>query len=119
MALQTLNISGREAARGFWKRRFGNEPTSSQRTFDWVFGVIMPVFCFFFDPVIFNSHLESSLLGRFRPFAYVLSYVSIMAMIGWLLFGERLKWLNAFMAGLFGTGAVISFVLGIFFCLSV
>ena len=99
--------------RGFWERRFGTGPASSRRTFDWVFGVIMPVFCFAIDPIVFTSRLESSLLGRMRPFAYILSYVSIMAMTGWLLFGERLKWLNAFLAGLFGIGAVISFALGI------
>jgi hypothetical protein len=114
MALQALNISGREEVRpGFLERRFGTGPTSSRRTFDWAFGVIMPVVCFVLDPLIFNSRLESSLLGRFRPFAYILSYVSIMAMIGWLLFGKRLKWLNAFLAGLFGIGAVISFALGL------
>jgi MFS family permease len=114
MALQTLNISGREGARpGFLEQRFGTGPTSSRRTFDWVFGVIMPVFCFAVDPVIFTSRVESSLLGGIRPFAYVLSYVSIMAMIAWLFFGERLKWVNAFLAGLFGIGAVISFALGL------
>lgn len=114
MAVQTLNISGRETTRpGFWSRRYGSEPTPSQRTFDWFFGVILPVVCFAFDPFIFTSHWESSLLGSYRPFAYILSYVSIMAMIAWLLFGERLKWLGAFLAGLFGIGAFISFTLGI------
>lgn len=114
MAVQTLNISGRETARpGFWARRFSTGPTHSQRTFDWLFGVIIPVVCFVFDPFIFTSRWESSLLGGFRPFAYILSYVSIMAMIAWFLFGERLKWLNAFLAGLFGIGALISFTLGV------
>lgn len=114
MAFQNLNISGNDAARpGFWERRFPGEPTHNRRTFDWVFGVIIPVVCFAFDPVVFNSFLEKSLLGKFRPFAYVLSYVSIMAVIGWFLLGERLKWLNAFLAGLFGVSAIISFALGI------
>lgn len=114
MPLQILNISGNEAVRpGFWERRFGTGPAHSQRTFDWVFGVIMPLVCFVFDPFIFTSRWERSLLGGIRPFAYILSYVSIMALIAWFLLGKRLKWLNAFLAGLFGVGAVISFALGI------
>lgn len=101
------------ASTGFWSRQFQIDATHKQRVFDWLFGVIVPVVCFAFDPIVFKGRFESGLLGAFRPFAYILSFASIMAMMAWLLWGARLKWLNGFLSGLFGVGGIISFSLGI------
>jgi hypothetical protein len=98
----------------FWKRQFGKEATTKQRYYDWIFGVVMPVICFAFDPFVFKSSNGAAFLGALKPFAYLLSYVSVMAMMAWLLFGARLKWLNALLAGLFTVGGTISLLVGIF-----
>ena len=98
----------------FWRRQFQSEATESSRKFDWLFGVILPVICFVFDPIVFkNNGIGATLLGNYKPFAYLLSFVSVMAMSAWLIWGAKLKWLNAFLAGLFAVGGIISFGIGV------
>jgi len=110
--MQTLRINEEETEfeKGFWRRQFQTEPTAAQMKFDWTFGVILPVICFVFDPIVFEA---GSSLAAFKLFAYVLSFVSVMAMAARLIWGAKLKWLNAFLAGLFAVGGVISLAIGI------
>src|SRR5215203_824983 len=100
---------------GFWKRRFSQEPTRKQRIFDWAYGVVIPLICVAADPIIFRTSgpYGSGLLGSARPFAYLLSAASILAMAAWLLWGERLRWLAAPMAGLFFVGGGVSLLVGL------
>ena len=99
-----------ETEKGFWKRQFQTQSTRAQRKFDWLFGVILPVICFAFDPIVFTNQ---TFLGNYKTFGYVLSFVSIMAMAAWLIWGAKLKWLNAILAGLFIVGSVVSLGIGI------
>jgi hypothetical protein len=105
-----------EAPKGFWRRQFQKKATAAQKKFDWIFGVVLPVICFVFDPIVFKGSLlgnEGAWLGDFKFFAYVLSFVSVMAMSAWLIWGAKLKWLNGFLAGLFAVGGLISLGIGI------
>ena len=92
--LETLNQDFRESLTnepkredelktGFWRRQFNADVTTGQRKFDWVFGVILPVSCIFFDPIVFTN--GNALLGAYKPFAYLTSYAAIMMTIAWLL----------------------------------
>jgi hypothetical protein len=56
---------------------------------------------------------ERPLLGGLRILANVLSFSAILAMMAWLLFGEKLKGSNAFFAGLFAVSAGFSLLVGI------
>lgn len=95
--------------KAFWRRQFQTESTKSQKIFDWFFGVILPVACFVFDPTVFKGDAVGvSYLGNIKPFAYVLSFVSVMAMAAWLIWGAKLKWLSAPLAGLFAVGSAVS-----------
>lgn len=108
------NSTKNKVKRGFWRRQFQIETTSKQTIFDWIFGVGLPVICFVFDPIVFkNNGLGNAILGNFKPFAYLLSFISVMAMSAWLIWGEKLKWLNAFLAGAFAIGGIISLAVGI------
>ncbi len=106
----------------FLKRQFSAVTTLSQRKFDWVFGVGLPVVCIAADPIVFRSAgffepiLENggqALLSEYKIFAYALSTVSIMAMAAWLLWGSKLGELRPFLGGLFLTAAAISTIVGI------
>ena len=98
----------------FWRRQFQIESTSKQKGFDWIFGVILPVVCFVFDPIVFKGNVwGAAMFGNYKPFAYILSFVSVMAMSAWLIWGAKLKWLNAFLAGLFLIGGIVSLCIGI------
>jgi hypothetical protein len=99
---------------GFWKRQFQVQGNSKQKVYDWIFGVILPVICFVFDPIVFKGNAWGvAVFGNYKPFAYLLSFVSIMAMAAWLIWGAKLKWLNGFLAGLFFIGGLISLGIGI------
>src|SRR5260221_6371015 len=94
---------------GFWKRQFQPETTRSQKTFDWMFGVVLPVTCFFFDPIVFKTHsFGSALLGPYKPFAYLFTFVSIMAMVGWLLGIKGLRNFSAALGSLFAVGGLMA-----------
>jgi hypothetical protein len=99
----------------FWKRQFERKVTRKQNVFDWLFGVILPVFCVMADPIIFDSWLrnEEALFWMFKPFAYLLSFVSIMAMMAWLIWGDKLKGICAAISGLFFAGGLVSLGVGI------
>ena len=77
----------------FWRRQFGKTVTNRQRFYDWAFGVVMPVICFAFDPIVFKN--GGDLLGKYTVFAYMLSFASIMTTMAWLIWGDRLKVLAA------------------------
>lgn len=97
---------------GFWKRQFGPEVTVGQRRFDWAVGVALPLICFLFDPFVFKVKAGDALLENYRFAAYMLAFVSISAMTAWLFWGERLRWLNGWLAGLFFVGSGISLIVG-------
>ncbi len=100
----------------FWRRQFQKGVTNKQKVFDWIFGVILPVLCFSADPAIFKtSELwgSSAYLAVLKPFAYLLSFVSIMALMASLIWGAKLRALNGPLAGLFFVGGIISFGVGI------
>jgi len=119
--MQTLNINteNNEASQeemGFWKRQFRPRATNTQKGFDWAFGVVLPLICMMADPIVFKGHglaHGSPVLGSAKPFAYLLSFISIFIMVGWLLLGNRLKSSGALVAGTFFAGSAISFVVGV------
>ncbi len=97
---------------GFWRRQFGSSVTAKQKGFDWTFGVVMPLICFLFDPIVFRGGGGGGIMGRYQLPAYLLAFVSIIGMNAWLLWGERLQWLNGWLAGLFFVGSGISLIVG-------
>jgi hypothetical protein len=103
-----------DAPKGFWKLQFQDAPTRKQKVFDWAFGVIVPLICVAADPIVFRSAGPNGpLFGAYRPFAYLLSIASILAMAAWLLWRSKLKWLAAPISGLFLFGGSISLLVGI------
>ena len=109
-----LNNPANPAKIGFWKRQFQAQANSKQKTYDWIFGVILPVICFAFDPIVFKGGISGpAMFANYKPFAYLLSFACVMGLAARLIFGEKLKWLNGFLAGLFFLGGVISLGVGI------
>ena len=111
--MKTLEMEyGLKREQTFWRRQVQTETTSGQKVFDWIFGIILPVACFSLDPAVFKSSDlwgAAPYLATIKPFAYLLSFVSIMSMMAWLIWGARLKWLGGFLSGLFLVGALVSF----------
>jgi hypothetical protein len=79
-----------------------------------IFGIILPVICFVADPIVFKGgSFGTAWFGTFKPFAYVLSFIAVMATSAWLIWGEKLKGINAVLAGLFAISGLISLGIGI------
>ena len=99
----------------FWRRQFQPNATRGQRTFDWLFGVILPVVCFSFDPIVFNNSLDTgdALLADMRMIAYPFAYAAIMGNMAWLLFGERLGKLNDALGWLLASSSLVALVIGV------
>lgn len=102
-------------ATGFWRRQFQPYTTRSQRFYDWLFGVILPVVCFYFDPIVFNSAFGDGevLLADMRFIAYPFAYAAIMGNMAWLLFGERLGKLNDALGWLLACCSLVALIVGI------
>ena len=114
--LESNKTDESEARFGYFRRQFDEESTYKQRGFDWVFGVILPVICFSFDPAVFNTSEiwgSEAYLAEIKPFAYLLSFASIMAMMAWLIWGKKLKWLSGALSGFFAVGGIVSLGVGV------
>lgn len=110
----------REASKGdpgFWRRQFGDVVTSKQRKWDWMFGVFMPMICFYFDPGVFRTwggdFGRDGLLDTYQLPAYILAYSAIMAQAAWLLWGEWLGRFRIAIGLILATAAVASFIIGL------
>jgi hypothetical protein len=100
---------------GFWQRQFSSDSTTYQVMFDVVFGILMPVVCFYFDPGIISGGTVRS-FSPMLPHAvlvYSLSAIAISTLVVWLCFARRIKATGAIIAGVFVSGAVYSFTIGI------
>lgn len=114
--MQTLDIASVtvKPPKKFWARQFQEVPTETQKKFDWAFGVMLPIVCFYFDPIVFSGHsFGLPIFAGYKAFAYLMSFVAIMSMIAWLLWREKVKWLGAALAGVFAAGGIVSLCVGI------
>ncbi|MFL6229208.1 MAG: hypothetical protein ACJ741_10545 [Pyrinomonadaceae bacterium] len=99
---------------GFMRRQFGADVTRDQKVFDVLFGVVFPVLCFVFDPVVFRGGIgDAPILGRYRLFAYLVSGVGIVALASCLAAGQRVREWGAMLGGVLLACAFFSFAVGV------
>jgi len=101
--------------KGFWGRQTAPVVTRKQGVFDWLFGVVMPAVCFYFDPIVFRDwgNTGDALLGRFQLPVYVVSGLAIMATATWLLWWPKLRAFGLLFSGSFAISGVIALLIGI------
>ena len=108
----STNVSPR-----FWRRQFADAPTRAQLRFDVIFGLVLPVLCFVFDPVVFQGH--SGLLGNdgiyhgVRLFAYSASALEMTTLACWLFVIRKYPAWSRPAGGVMAAGALFSFALGL------
>ena len=104
--------AGRE---GFLRRQFQPEATLWQLIFDVTVGMILPLLCLVFDPLVFRGGIIGRpLLGDFQFFAYGLIAIEIAALGVWLSAGGRAGEWCAILGGAMLAGAVFSAGVGVF-----
>lgn len=111
-----LTVDDEPYPASFWRRQFTPAYTYYQIVFDAIFGIVMPLVCFYFDPGIIRG-------GTFRGYlpmlphailVYSLSGIAMFTLVVWLSLAPRIKAAaGAIIAGAFVAGAVCSFTIGI------
>lgn len=104
-----------DAEQKFWRRQFAPTATRRQITFDVIVGIILPLLCLFFDPVVFRGGFrsEGGILQNFQLFAYTVITLEVLTLAVWLIGGERVgAWASAIAAVLLA-GSLFSLVIGI------
>lgn len=97
----------------FWKRQFATHTSEAQATCDIAFGLIAPILCFYFDPIVFKGGFGPPLLGSYQLFAYAVTALQISLFVIWIVFGSRLEaWLRI-IGGALISGAIFSAVIGL------
>ena len=117
--MEDLSIAGArrgrtQRARGFWRRQFDDAPTPAQRRFDVLFGVVMPVLCFVFDPIVFKGEFagEGGLFQRYQSYAYTISALEMVALCTLLFSAGRARRRPAALVGVLLAGAAFSLAVG-------
>jgi hypothetical protein len=111
-ALSLLSPPGRR--RAFFRRQFQPEATLRQLIFDVSVGMILPVLCLVFDPVVFRGGLIGRpFLDGCQLFAYGLIGIEIVALGVWLAAGTRAGEWCGVLGGVMFSGAFFSAVIGL------
>ena len=108
-------VSGTGANKSaFLRRQFSPPTTRSQTVFDVLFGVIAPILCFIFDPIVFKSaDFGPPLFPDFQGFAYLTSGIEVLLLAVWLLWGRDRHPPTHLLGGMLAAGAVISGFIGL------
>lgn len=89
---------------------------TSNRWLDLVGGIVLPILCVVLDPIVFKTStilpgIGAPLLQEYVVFAYAEMLLCMSAFLYWLWSPQTA---SPFLAGLFGSGALFSFCLGLF-----
>src|SRR5262245_34525163 len=98
---------------GFWRRQFAPVVTRGQIIFDILFGVVAPILCFVFDPLVFRGWLAAPLFPQYQTFAYLFSGLQIMLLCLWLVSGPASQLWNQTLGSVLLMGALFCLAIGI------
>lgn len=116
----TLNLSERDSIlrpvtrRGFWQCQFGSEITKPQIIFDIAFGIIGPILCFAFDPVVFRGGVGGDpLFPNFKVYVYLFSGMELLMLSLWLGAGAGFQLWNDLSGAALLVGGVFCLAAGV------
>jgi len=99
---------------GFWKRQFRQTTTGPQLVFDLIFGVVGPILCFVFDPIVFQGGLAGPpFLPDYQGVVYLFSGVEIILLCLWLASGKGNEVSNALIGGALLNGGLFCLTIAI------
>lgn len=109
------SVASVDVRQPFWTRQFQPVATVPQTVADFLFGIILPVLCFIFDPVVFRGGfiMGRPILGEIRFLAYTIAFIEIATLLIWLLRRERLGAHSIAVSGFLYVGALVSLFIGI------
>jgi hypothetical protein len=100
--------------RSFWARQYGPQVSPGQVVFDLFGGVLLPLACLWFDPIVFQSGgLGEAMLVKVKVAAYSFVAIEIVTLLVWLFVGQHVGRFAGLQAGTLFAGAAGSALLGI------
>jgi hypothetical protein len=96
-------------APSFWERQFVSRSTAGQIAFDVVFGIVLPLVCLYFDPIVFRASFGRPLLGSYAIVGAVAIGLGLLSLSAWAVIRRP----PAFFAGLLAGGAIFAALLGL------
>ncbi len=100
----------------YWVGQFDAPGTRRQQAFDVIFGLVMPVVCMIFDPIVFKGSDALSgegMLSELQWFAYSGLAIELIVLESWLLYGGRLgRWRDVF-GGIMLGGAIVAALIAV------
>lgn len=97
----------------FLRRQFLAPTTRAQTVFDVLFGIVAPILCFIFDPVVFRSDDGFALFPNYQAFAYLVSGIEILLLVVWRVWGGNHQAGAQLVAGMLMAGALFSGIIGL------
>ena len=98
----------------FLRRQFLPPTTYAQTVFDVLFGIIAPILCFVFDPIVFRTaDFGPPLFPNYQGFVYLVSGIEILLLTVWLVWGRHLQPATRNAGGILMSGAVFSGLIGL------
>lgn len=98
----------------FWRRQFNDSPTRAQFRFDIIFGLVIPVLCFVFDPIVFRSWiLDDGIYQRYQFLAYAASAFEIATLGCWLFVVRKFPEWSRPAGGVMFAGGLLSGAIGL------
>jgi hypothetical protein len=99
----------------FLRRQFTGTATRPQIIFDLVVGIILPILCLIFDPIVFRGSFGfgGGLLKSFQLFAYAVIGLEVLTLGLWLMWGEWAGAWRSAIGGVLLAGAFFSFLIAI------
>jgi hypothetical protein len=114
---QEVHLTQTNPRPGFWRRQFADTVTNAQLIFDVALGIVLPILCFVFDPIVFNNSIRGASFGpdlfQFKALVYLLSTLSILTLSLWLILGRRTGSVSGIIAGVLLAGSLCSLIIGI------
>jgi hypothetical protein len=96
---------------GFWKRQFAGAPTRLQTLADLLLGILLPVLCLIYDPVVF--HGPNPVVSHYRWLAYGFIGAEIVVLACWHLMRRSIGRSAVFFVGPLLAGGIFSLALGL------
>jgi hypothetical protein len=102
---------------GFWAYHFSCVNTKKRRVFDVLFGIIVPILCFVFDPMVFgssgNPRLKLRYFSELKFLVYFFCALSIINLLVWLVFEKKLTKYGNIFGGLLWSSSIGAFLIGV------
>lgn len=96
-----------------WRRKFSNPPP----IFDFIFGIVVPILCLYFDPVVFYDKVPCSNtplpLAPYQIFMYIAMGLGMIILAIWLVVGNKITHGLGLIAGVFFVGTALAATIGI------